>query len=464
MESVIDGANTAYVLLSAALVLLMTPGLAFFYGGMSRSKNVLNMLMMSFISIGTVTVLWVIYGYAIAFGSSKGGLFGYTKGYLGLDSLTTGAGSLSTVVNTGGLPDLVFAAFQVMFAIITVALVSGAVADRMKFSAWFVFTIVWSTLVYFPIAHWVFGFGTLAEVDADGNPVGEVGAGAASLFVKDSGGWIVNRLGALDFAGGTAVHINAGVAALALILVLGKRKGFGSEPMRPHNLPFVMLGSGLLWFGWFGFNAGSALAANGVAGLAFMNTQAATAAAMLGWLLVERIRDKHATSLGAASGAVAGLVAITPACAFVNLWGALFIGVVAGAVCAVAVSLKHKLGYDDALDVVGVHLVGGLIGTLLIGVVADSEFAAGYESVVDGGSFELLGRQAVAAGAVLIYSFVLTTIIALAIKFTIGIRVDDEEEVTGIDQVTHAETAYEFGGGFGGGGSTLPPVATRVNA
>jgi Amt family ammonium transporter len=450
--------NTAWVLASAALVLLMTPGLAFFYGGMSRSKNVLNMIMMSFSAIAIVSVLWCIYGYSIAFGESNGGLFGYTKGLLGLDALTTGAAA-GTASNTFGLPDIVFAGFQVMFAVITVALVSGAVADRMKFGAWCAFTVIWSTVVYFPIAHWVFGFGVVG--DGDFVP----GKGAASLFVLDSGGWIVNRLGALDFAGGTAVHINAGIAALALILVIGKRKGFGKDPMRPHNLPFVMLGSGLLWFGWFGFNAGSALAANGLAGLAFMNTQVATATALLGWLLVEVIRDKHATSLGAASGAVAGLVAITPACAFVNIWGAIAIGLVAGAGCACAVSLKHKLGYDDALDVVGVHLVGGLIGTLMIGVVGDpGNMPTGYESLVDGGSGTLLGKQAIAAGAVLAYSFVATLIIGLLIKVTIGIRVSDEEELIGIDQVSHAETAYDFGGLGGGSGSlaSTASAATKV--
>jgi Amt family ammonium transporter len=441
MDPVINGANTAWVLASAALVLLMTPGLAFFYGGMCRNKSVLNMLMMSFSSLGIVSVLWVVYGYAISFGPTHSNVFGFSSGLLGLKDLTHNVlkdqvdGGVS---NTFGLPDLAFAAFQVMFAVITVALVSGAIADRMKFTAWLAFCTVWSTVVYFPVAHWVFAFGTVAgKNDAVGN-------GAASGFVKDSGGWIVNRLGALDFAGGTAVHINAGAAALALVLVIGKRKGFGREAMRPHNLPLVMIGSGLLWFGWFGFNAGSALAANGLAALAFMNTNVATAAALLAWILTERIRDGHFTTLGSASGAVAGLVAITPACGSVNPLGAITIGVVAGIGCCLAIGLKHKVGYDDALDVVGVHLVGGLIGTLMIGIVADQEFASGYRSVIDGGSFTLLGKQAIAAGAVLAYSFVLTTVLGLLIKHTIGIRISEADEITGIDQIEHAETAYDL--------------------
>ena len=460
---VIDGANNAWVLICAALVLLMTPGLAFFYGGMSRSKSVLNMLMMSFSALGIVSVLWVLYGYAIAFGTSRGGLIGFSSGLLGLRDLTKGVANNTEggVVATYGLPDLTFSGFQMMFAIITVALISGAVADRMKFGSWVAFTVLWSTVVYFPVAHWVFAFG-VAEQDG-------AGAGAsAGLFAENSGGWIVNRLGALDFAGGTAVHINAGAAAFALILVLGKRRGFGKEAMRPHNLPFVMLGSGLLWFGWFGFNAGSALAANGVAALALVNTQVAAAAALIAWIGTERLRDGHATTLGGASGAVAGLVAITPACGAVNPLGAIAIGLVAGGACCLAVTFKHRLGYDDALDVVGVHLVGGLVGTLMIGVVADSEFAAGYSSILDGGGFELLGKQALAAAAVLAYSFVATLVIALLIKVTMGLRVTEEEEVTGIDTTVHAESAYELTGFGATSGATNPgavrPAATAVSS
>ena len=463
MEPVIDGANNAWVLICAALVLLMTPGLAFFYGGMSRSKSVLNMLMMSFSALGIVSVLWVLYGYAIAFGTTRGGLIGYSPGLLGLRDITKGVANNAEggVVATYGLPDLTFSGFQMMFAIITVALISGAVADRMKFGSWVAFTVLWSTVVYFPVAHWVFAFGVAEEDGA--------GAGASGgLFAENSGGWIVNRLGALDFAGGTAVHINAGAAALALILVLGKRRGFGREAMRPHNLPFVMLGSGLLWFGWFGFNAGSALAANGVAALALVNTQVAAAAALIAWIGTERLRDGHATTLGGASGAVAGLVAITPACGAVNPLGAIAIGLVAGGACCLAVTFKHRLGYDDALDVVGVHLVGGLVGTLMIGVVADSEFAAGYSSILDGGGFELLGKQALAAGAVLAYSFVATLVIALLIKATMGLRVTEEEEVTGIDTTVHAESAYELTGFGATSGATNPgavrPAATAVSS
>jgi ammonium transporter, Amt family len=451
MDPVIDGANNAWVLVCAALVLLMTPGLAFFYGGMSRSKSVLNMLMMSFSALGIVSVLWVLYGYAIAFGESRAGLFGWSPGLLGLRDITTGVTG-DDVVTTYGLPDLTFAGFQVMFAVITVALISGAVADRMKFGAWVAFTVLWATVVYFPVAHWVFAFGVAEE--------GGTGAGAsAGLFAADSGGWIVNRLGALDFAGGTAVHINAGAAALALVLVLGRRKGFGREPMRPHNLPLVLLGSGLLWFGWFGFNAGSALAANGVAALAFMNTQVATAAALVAWIGTERLRDGHATTLGAASGAVAGLVAITPAAGAVNPLGAIAIGLVAGGLCCLAVTFKHRLGYDDALDVVGVHLVGGLVGTLMIGIVADSEFAAGYESLLDGGSLALLGKQATAAAATMAYSFLATLLLALLLKAVMGLRISEEDEVTGIDTTSHAESAYELAGIGATGSGTGAPAA-----
>jgi Amt family ammonium transporter len=375
----------------------------------------------------------VLYGYAIAFGATKGGVFGWTAGLVGLDDLAT-----DTV--TAGLPDLAFSGFQMMFAVLTVALISGAVADRMKFGAWVAFTVLWSTLVYFPVAHWVFNFGVLQE---DGS------------FAEDTGGWIVQGVGAIDFAGGTAVHINAGAAALALVLVLGKRRGFGKEPMRPHNLPLVMLGAGLLWFGWFGFNAGSALGATGTAALALVNTQVATAAALLAWIGTERLRDGHATTLGAASGAVAGLVAITPACAAVKPLGAVVIGLVAGGACALAVTLKHRLGYDDSLDVVGVHLVGGLVGTLMIGLVA-SESVAGREGLLLGGGLGLLGDQALAAAAVLAYSFLVTLVLAYVLKAVLGLRVSEEEEVTGIDQTVHAESGYELTGIGASSGSTLP--------
>ena len=418
--------DTAWVLASAALVMLMTPGLAFFYGGMVRSKSVLNMLMMSFISLAVVSVLWVLYGYSLAFGNDIGGGLLGNFDNLGLNG-TLGA---LTGATDHQIPVLSFVVFQLMFAIITPALISGAIADRAKFWAWTLFVGLWVTIVYFPVAHWVFAFSS-----ADGSVVG---------------GWIANTLGALDFAGGTAVHINAGAAGLALALVLGKRKGWPKESMRPHNLPFVLLGASLLWFGWYGFNAGSALGASETAAVAFLTTTAATAAAVIGWLLVEQFRDGKPTTLGAASGAVAGLVAITPACAFVSPLGALAIGVIAGALCSLAVGLKFRFGYDDSLDVVGVHLVGGLVGTLLIGFFATTGVnAAGKDGLFYGGGVSLLGKQAVAALAVFGYSFVLTFVIAFVIKKTIGFRASEEAEISGVDESEHAETAYEFGN-FGG--------------
>ncbi|MEO6204760.1 MAG: ammonium transporter [Mycobacteriales bacterium] len=449
----LDSGTTAWVLVSAAMVLFMTPGLAFFYGGMTRSKSVLNMLMMSFSAIGIVSILWVLYGYSIAFAPDAGGGMIGNLDLLGLKSITTDS-------VTNGLSDFVFVAFQMMFAIITLALISGAVADRMKFGSWVLFSILWVSIVYFPVAHWVFNFG-VAEYDSSGTFTG---------FAANTGGWIVQRLGALDFAGGTAVHINAGAAALALILVLGVRKGFGREPMRPHNLPLVMIGTGILWFGWFGFNAGSALGANGLAGLAMVNTQVATAAGLVAWIGVERLRDGHATTLGAASGAVAGLVAITPACGAVTPVGAILVGLAAGGLCAFAVTLKHRMGYDDALDVVGVHLVGGLTGTLLIGLVASDTSTGGPRGLLYGGGLDLLGKQAVAAGAVMAYSFVLTYIIALVVKAIMGLRISEDDELTGIDTTNHAESAYEwagFGSSVSGGSGTLigsssVPAAAKV--
>ncbi|WP_324194155.1 ammonium transporter [Nocardia blacklockiae] len=422
--------DTAWMLASSALVLLMTPGLAFFYGGMVRGKNVLNMIMMSISAMGLVTVLWSLYGFSMAFGDDKSNLFGDPGQYFGLKSVfggsylaTTDPAAPAAIPLSGTIPLSVFVAFQLMFAIITVALISGAVADRLKFGSWLLFAGVWATVVYFPVSHWVFSF--------DG-------------ITGEHGGWIANKLKAIDFAGGTAVHINAGVAGLVLAIVLGKRKGWPKTPMRPHNLPFVMLGAGLLWFGWYGFNAGSATASNGIAGATFVTTTIATAAAMLAWLLVEKIRDGKPTSLGAASGIVAGLVAITPSCSSVNVVGALAIGVVAGALCALAVGLKFRFGFDDSLDVVGVHLVGGLVGTLMVGLVATTEAPAGVEGLFYGGGFDQLGKQAVGAFAVLIFSGVATAIIALAIKYTIGLRADDEAEFQGMDESQHAETAYDF--------------------
>ena len=433
-----DTGATAWVLTSASLVLLMTPGLALFYGGMVRAKSVLNMLMMSFGAAALVGVLWVMYGYSIAFGDDVGaGLLGNPAQYLGLAGLME-----DTTTEAGGLPAMAFVGFQAVFAILTVALISGAVADRMKFSSWMLFAGLWATLVYFPVAHWVFDFS---------NDSGHVG------------GWIANNLGAIDFAGGTAVHINAGVAALVLALIVGKRRGFGREPMRPHNLPTVMLGAGLLWFGWFGFNAGSALGANNTASVAWVNTLVATCAAILGWLLVERFRDGHATSLGGASGAVAGLVAITPACGALSPFGSIVLGAVAGVLCALAVGLKYRFGYDDSLDVVGVHLVGGLVGTIGVGFLATSNAPAGVDGLFFGGGFASLGDQVIAALAVMVYSAVVTAVIALVIKAVMGLRVSDEDEASGIDQSQHAEAGYDFVT-LGGGGSAARQSGAEARA
>ncbi len=422
-----DTGDTAWVLASAALVLLMTPGLALFYGGMVRAKSVLNMMMMSFGALALVSVLWVLYGYSTAFGNDVGGgllgnpfeFFGLS-GLLGTEGIDNGFAANELVFT---VPSMAFVAFQGMFAIITVALISGAIADRARFGPWMVFAGIWATVVYFPVANWVFNF-----------TLGEEGL--------VDGGWIVFGLqqvfgvGVIDFAGGTAVHINAGAAALALALVLGKRIGFAKGINRPHNVPFVLLGAGILWFGWFGFNAGSEVAADGIAALAWINTLVAPAAALLGWLVVEKIKDGKATSVGAASGAVAGLVAITPACASLTPFWAIILGVLAGVVCALAIDLKWRLGFDDSLDVVGIHLVGGLIGTLYLGFFANST------GLIYSGSFAQLAAQAIGAFSVLIYSFVLAFVIGFAIEKTLGFRVKNEDELAGIDTVVHGEEAY----------------------
>jgi len=431
-EIVLNSGDTAWILASTALVLLMTPGLAFFYGGMVRTKSVLNMMMMSIITVAIVSVLWVIYGFELAFGHKADSPWFGNISFSGLGS------QVDDFANNGGtypIPVLVFAAFQLMFAIITPALISGAVADRAKFSAWAVFVAIWSTIVYFPVAHWVFAFG---------NKVGDTVTGAGFLAAR----------GVQDFAGGTAVHINAGAAALALAIILGKRHGWRRDPMRPHSLPLVMLGAGLLWFGWFGFNAGSSLAANGIAGLALINTQVATGGAILGWLLVERLRNGHPTSLGAASGAVAGLVAITPACAFVDPWAAVVIGFVAGILCSLAVGLKYIFNIDDSLDVVGVHLVGGIWGSLSVGIFGTAAVnSIGLDGLLYGGGTELLMKQLLGVGLVFAYSFIATLIIGFAIEKTMGFRIKRENELEGIDLVEHAESAYEFAGTTPGGSS-----------
>jgi Amt family ammonium transporter len=424
-EFALDSGNTAWMLTSASLVLLMTPGLAFFYGGMVRGKSVLNMMMMSFGAIGVVGLIWVLYGYSGVFGTDVAGLVGNPFDWFGLVGMT----DEDSLMFGMGVPALVAVGYQATFAIITVALISGAIADRTKFGTWMAFVAVWVTVVYVPLAHMVWGGGAL---------------GAEGLTESLST--------PIDFAGGTVVHINAGVAGLVLALVIGKRKGFGKEPMRPHNLPFVMLGAALLWFGWFGFNAGSEFGADSVSGRAWLNTLVATAVAILGWLITEKIRDGHATSLGAASGVVAGLVAITPAAAAVDTFGAIAIGLVAGVLCALAVGLKYRFGYDDSLDVVGVHLVGGLVGTILIGLFATDGDSAWFpdgamEGLFYGGGATQLLTQIIVAVAAIVFSGLATFVIALILKATLGWRVSEDAEVGGIDLAVHGETAYETLGG-----------------
>ncbi|WP_022899477.1 ammonium transporter [Humibacter albus] len=404
--------NSLWLLVAAALVLLMTPGVAFFYGGMVKAKSVISMMMMSFGAIAIVGVLWVLYGYGLVFGHPL------IPGVLG----TPDWGLSSLLGKDGATPDLgglAFAGFQATFAIITVALISGAIADRARFGSWMVFAGIWVTVVYFPVAYWVFNLGD---------------------------GWIVHTLHVNDFAGGTAVHINAGAAGLALALVLGKRVGFQKGMNKPHNVPLTLLGAALLWFGWFGFNAGSEAAVDGVAALAWINTLAAPAAATIGWLVVERIKDGKPTSIGAASGAVAGLVAITPACNTLTPFWAIVLGLLVGAVCAVAIDLKFKLGFDDSLDVVGIHLIGGLIGTLYIGVFGlthiDGDASKPYSSLLYGGSLTQLGAQAIGAFSVLIYSFAMAYAIGWIIQKTMGFRIKTEDEIAGVDTFVHGEEGY----------------------
>ena len=430
MSPQISAGDTAWVLVAAALVLLMTPGLAFLYGGMTRAKSTLNMMMMSFVTMGIVTALWVAFGYSISFGHGSSLLGPIKLSDLGASE------SAGPLVNgtTYAIPVLAFAAFQLTFAIITTALVSGSIADRTKFKSWCLFAALWVTLVYFPIAHWSFDFG-----DANG----------------DGAGWLAAK-GLQDFAGGTVVEINSGIAGLAMAIVLGKRVGWRKDPMRPHNVPLVLIGAGLLWFGWFGFNAGSALGANHLAALAFMNTQIAGALALVGWLVVEKYRDGKPTSLGAASGAVAGLVAITPSCAFVSPAGAAIIGLLAGVICSLAIGLKYRLGYDDSLDVVGLHGVGGIIGTLAIGFFGTSAVnSAGKDGLFYGGGTQLLSVQALGVISVLAYSFVVTFAIGKLLDKTIGMRVSRDEEIEGVDLTEHAESGYEFEARGGGIGATF---------
>jgi len=428
----VDTGATAWVLASAALVLLMTPGLAFFYGGLVRSKNVLGMLMQNFVAIAVVGIVWVAVGFTLAFGGGN-----RLVGNLDFAGLQNMGQAIPGYVDDFAqiIPPTVFVAFQLMFAVITVALITGAAADRWKFGAFVPFAVLWSILVYSPVAHWVFS----------------------------PEGWAFQR-GALDFAGGTVVHINAGAAALAVAILLGRRRGWPKEHMRPHNVPFVMLGAGLLWFGWFGFNAGSALGANQLAGFAFLNTNTATCAALLAWIGVERLRYGKATAVGAASGAVAGLVAITPCAGFVSPLGSIAVGLVAGGVCALAVSLKTRLGFDDSLDVVAVHLVGGIIGSLCVGLFATTDVnTLGADGLFYGGGGSLLGKQALVVLAVMGYSFAVTFLIGFLVNLVIKNRVRPEVEDEGLDLAVHGESAYELSSA-GGGGSYAPAPTSASTA
>ncbi len=412
-----DTGHTAWILTSAALVLFMTPGLAFFYGGMVRGRNVLAMLMKNYVAMGVVTVTWVVIGYSLAFsGDWQGlGLIGNLE-FFALGEL--GFGTEIGLEDGDGIPDSVFLLFQLMFAIITPALISGAVAERMKFTSWVVFIAIWSIIVYAPMAHWVWGGG----------------------FIGSSDGTDIPGIGALDFAGGLVVHINAGVAALALVMVLGPRLGWRREVMRPHALPFTVLGAGMLWFGWFGFNAGSALAADGAAGNAFLTTQIAAGVAALTWALAEQFKHGRPTTLGFASGAVAGLVAITPAAGFVSPLWALVIGAAAGLICFLALQIKFRYGFDDSLDVVAVHMVGGIVGALLLGLFAEA--AIGGTDGAFFGNVEQLLRQAISIVVALVFSFVVTYVIAVIIDRTMGLRVSEDEERRGLDVSLHEEQGY----------------------
>jgi Amt family ammonium transporter len=409
--------DTAWVLTATALVLFMTPGLAFFYGGMVRSKNMLGMLMQNFFAMGLIGVLWAAVGFSLAFGDGGGFVgnfdFAFMKDVAAYDvdgNLLNHLPGLDFLT----IPPIVFFAFQMMFAIITPALITGATADRLKFKSYALLIGLWSILVYSPLAHWVF------------SPTG----------------WLFKR-GALDFAGGTAIHINAGIASLVVVAIIGKRKGYPDTPMHPHNLPWTLIGAGILWFGWFGFNAGSAGAANGVAAQALVNTSLAASAAMLGWLVVERLKDGHATTLGGASGAVAGLVAITPCAGYVGGVAPLIIGAAAGILCYLAIGIKKALDLDDSLDVIAVHLVGGIVGSLLLGFFGDASInSAGFDGVFFGGGTDLLVDQLTAVGAALVYSAVVTFVIAKAIDLVWGLRVTESDEDDGLDLSQHAETAY----------------------
>jgi len=430
----VNQADTAWILACSALVMFMTPGLALFYGGLVRAKNVLATIMQSFFALGLISIVWMVIGYTLGFGTDKGSIIGGLD-FIFLRDVGAEVGPFDTLT----IPHSTYMIFQMMFAVITPALITGAFAERMKFRGYVLYIALWSILCYSPVAHWVWGGGWLG--------LGE------------------GNVQALDFAGGTVVHINAGVAALATILYMGKRKGYGKQAMHPHNIPMVITGAAILWFGWFGFNAGSALAAGSLASSAFVATHLGAAAAILGWIIPEWIRNKAPTTLGAATGAVAGLVAITPASGFVEPWAAVVIGLVAGAVCYAAVSLKPKLGYDDSLDVVGVHMVGGMVGALLTGVFATATISGldpSLDGLAYGNGFVQLGRQAVAVLATLGFSFVMTLIICWVVDKTVGLRVDEDAEDQGLDLSQHSETGYTFvdvggmaGAGHGTGGGMM---------
>ncbi|MEY4993495.1 MAG: hypothetical protein RIS82_617 [Actinomycetota bacterium] len=409
--------TTMFLILCSALVLFMTPGLAFFYGGLVRASSVVSMMMMSFGSIALIGVMWVVFGYAISFSNAGSGTFVGIDGFFGIDLQRLFLGTEIDLAKSGDGFGLAFAGFQGTFAIITVALISGAIADRAKFGSWMIFAGIWAFLVYFPVASWIFNFTV-----EDGKVV--------------DGGWLVYNIGVMDFAGGTVVEIASGASALALALVLGKRFGFTKGMHAPHNVPLTIIGAAILWFGWFGFNAGSQLAADGIASLAFVNTLAAPVGAMLSWIAYEKIAHGKPTSIGAASGAVAGLVAITPSCAYLEPVWALVLGVVVGVVCALAIELKFVFGFDDSLDVVGIHLVGGIVGTLFIGLFGTNV------GLFLGFGPEQLGKQFVGALVVLVYAFSISFAIGWAIQKTIGFRVTSTDEIAGVDKVLHGETAY----------------------
>lgn len=406
----VDPGDTAWILISSALVMLMTPGLALFYGGMVRAKNVLGTIMQSFIALGVITIQWVLYGYSLAFGPDIGGIVG-SLDWVGL----RGVGLDPFPDYSATIPHQAFMIFQMMFAVITPALITGAFAERFKFKTYLIFLILWATFVYDPLAHWVWAVG----------------------------GWIRN-LGALDFAGGLVVHISSGVAALAAALVVGKRKGYGDEPMPPHNLTMTLLGAALLWFGWFGFNGGSAVASGSLAVNAFVVTHISTASAVLSWMIVEWVYRGNPTVLGAASGAVAGLVAITPASGFVGPVSAMIIGLAAGMLCYFAVNIKNKFKYDDSLDVVGVHGVGGTWGALATGLFASKTINPGGNDGLFFGNPSLIGIQALSVVSAWIYSFVVTLILLKVLDWTMGLRVSEEHEVNGLDISQHGETGYSF--------------------